>query len=202
MSITPDEAARDEWYSQLVDEISRDAIAEFQTERLRSYYINNPDVARNAVARYKEARGLLTTHPGAALVLFVTSAEVVLKSVLLKPVIHGLVHNEAVADLVADLAVTQTGLDRFKSLLAKIIETYGEIAFTDFRIEGHKKTLWEELAIIQKARNALVHRAEPVGDGDAALASEVATMVMGNWLPSVLHAFGLQLGKGGAIERV
>lgn len=158
MSITPEDAAQDEWYSQLVDEISRDAIGDFQTERLQWYYLTYRDVAKNAIDRYLEAKELQPTHPGVALVLSVTAAEVGLKSVLLKPVIHGLVHNNAVAALVADLAVTHSGLDRFKAILRKILEMYGEIDFGEFRIEGHSKTLWEELSQVQTARNALVHR--------------------------------------------
>lgn len=201
MSITPDEAARDEWYSNLVDEISRDAIAEFQIERLQSFYLEHPDIARNAIERYGEAKELFSSYPGAALVLFVTATEVALKVVLLKPVVHGLVHNDAVAALVADLAITHTGLDRFKSLLAKILETYGGIDFSAFRIESHNKTLWEELTQIQSARNALIHRAETASADDADLAQVVATMIFGNWLPSVLKGLGLKFDEGGAIRR-
>ena len=201
MSITPDEAAQEEWYSKLVDEISRDAIAEFQLERLQSYYLEHPDLARTAIERYREAKELFPTHPGAALVLFVTATEVALKVVLLKPVIHGLVHNDAVAELIAELAITHTGLDRFKLLLAKILETYGGIDFSAFRIEGHKKTLWEELTQTQSARNALVHRAEIASTDDANMAQEVATMIFGNWLPSVLHGLGLKFENHGVIRR-
>jgi hypothetical protein len=201
MSITPDEAAQEAWYEQLVDEISRDAISDFQAERLQSYYLTYRDVAKKAIDLYLEAQTLQAAHPGAALILFVTAAEVGLKSALLKPVIHGLVHNNAVAELVAELAITHTGFDRFKGILRKILELYAEIDFGRFRIEGHAKPLWEELSQVQRVRNALVHRAEPASEADAQLAGEVATAVLGNWIPSVLQGLGLTVTPDGTIQR-
>src|SRR5439155_23101215 len=108
---------------------------------------------------YREAESLVSVNTGAALVLFVTATEVALKAVLLKPVVSGLVHNDTVAELISDLAIQHNGLDRFKTLLAKILGTYGQIDFAEFRILGHDKTLWEELAKIQTSRNGLLHRA-------------------------------------------
>jgi len=203
MSYDANDSAQDEYYSQLLEEISKDAISGFQTDRLQSYYLSHRDIARDPTQRYWEAALLMTVNAGAALVLFVTATEVAIKAVLLRPVIAGLVHNEAVAELISDLAIQHNGLDRFKPILAKILAAYGQIDFTEFRIEGHDKTLWEELARIQNARNGLVHRAEPVSLEDANLAQSVAVMVLGNWLPSVLSGLGLGIGNhDGLVERV
>ena len=74
-----------------------------------------------------------------------------------------------------------------------------EIDFEAFTIEGHKKTMWEEVTLLQGARNAVVHRAELGTQEMAALAQEVATMIIGNYLASVLNGLGLQLLKGGSV---
>ena len=76
---TPDEIARDEWYSNLVDDISRQAVNEFTCDRLRSYYIAHASLAVDAFAMYDEALKALESSPSAALVLATTSIEVVLK---------------------------------------------------------------------------------------------------------------------------
>ncbi len=171
MSMSPDEATQEEWYSQLVDEISRDAIGDFQTERLQSYYLTYRDVAKNGIDRYLEAKALQPTHSTAALVPFTTAAEVGLKSVLLKPVIYGLVHNNAVAGLVAELVMGHMGYKRFEDILGKILKIYGEIELGQFRIEGHAKTLWKELSQLQDARNAVVHRGQPAKPEDVTVVS-------------------------------
>jgi hypothetical protein len=196
---TPEDISREEAYSELVDEISKQAIDEFTFDRLRSYYVSHRNVAVQVVAMYKEGKDLLDKSPSAALVLLTTAIEVALKVTLLKPVIYGLVHNESVADLVSDLAVKHNGFDRFKQLLAQVLAEYGEIDFDAFTIEGHKKTMWEEVTLLQGARNAVVHRAELASPEMALLAREVATMIIGNYLASVLSGLGLQLLKGGVI---
>lgn len=197
---TPEELARDQWYSELVDQISGEAIEQFTFERMRSYYASNRTIAVRVVDVFREAERLLPQSSSAAAVLFVTAIELGLKVTLLKPVIYGLVHNESVADLVSDLAVKHNGLDRFKPLLARLLAQYAEIDFHAFKIEGHSKTLWEEFTELQDSRNGMVHRGLPISADHAVLAKEVATMVIGNFLASTLDGLGLKLVKGGAIE--
>ena len=48
---TPDEIARDEWYSEVFSE----AVEEFTSERLRSYYLAHPSLAVPAFEMYSEA---------------------------------------------------------------------------------------------------------------------------------------------------
>ena len=147
----------------------------------------------------REAEKLEEASPTAALVLYTTSIELGLKVALLKPVVYGLVHNESVADLVSDLAVKQNGMDRFKPILASILAEYGEIDFNAFAIEGHKKTIWEEITHLQGVRNSIVHRGEAGSATDANLAKQVATMIFGHFFVSVLLGLGLRYVKGGRI---
>jgi len=197
---TPEDFAREEAYAGLVEEISQQAIDEFTSARLRSYYLAHPDIAVGAVALYREAKTLVSLSPSAALVLFVTSIEVGIKVALLKPVVYGLVHNESVAELVANLAVKHNGLDRFNTLLARLLREYGQIDFETFTIDGHSKSLWQEFTILQNARNGVLHRAELATPELASLAQDVAVMILGNYLNSVLRGLGMQLVKGGRIS--
>ena len=196
---TPDDIAREEWMSDLVDRISKEAVDQFTFERLRSYYRDNREVAVNAVTVFREAERLHEQSPTAALVLYTTAIELGLKVALLKPVIYGLVHNESIADLVSDLAVKHNGFDRFKPLLTSILAEYGEIDFTVFTIDGHKKTIWEEITLLQGRRSAVVHRGELPTAEDADLAKQVAIMIFGNFFVSILSGLGLTYVKGGHI---
>lgn len=199
---TPEDAAREQWYSELVNEVSEQAISEFTLDRLRSYYVANRSIAKNALALFKEAESLLPVSPSAALVLFTTAIEVGLKVTLLKPVVYGLVHNESVADLVSDLSIKHNGFDRFKPLLTHLLEQYGSIDFNVFTIDGHSKTIWEEITILQNVRNGVVHRAELASQLIAELSRDVAMILFGMFLPSVLEGLGLKFSKGGVIESV
>jgi len=197
---TPEDIARDQWYSDLVDQISKEAINQFTLDRMRSYYVNNRSLAVKLVAMFREAESLQVPSPTAATVLFTTAIELGLKIALLKPVIYGLVHNESAADLVSDLAVKHNGFDRFKPLLARVLAEYGDIDFNAFTIEGHKKTMWEEITLLQDARNGIVHRAEFASSETAELAKQVAAKIIGNYFVSILHRLDLEYTKGGVIE--
>lgn len=192
---TAEDIEREQGYLALVDEISAQAIEQFTLERMRSYYVSNRLLAVKVIKIYQEAKRLLPISPTASTVLFVTSIEVGIKVVLLKPVIYGLVHNNSVADLISDLAVKNNGLDRFRPLLGKLLAEYGDIDSDEFAIEGHKKSLWEEISIVQDIRNNIVHRGEVISAESADLAQQVAVMILGHYFPSVLRTLGLALVK-------
>jgi hypothetical protein len=161
--------------------------------------LKHPLLAKDVIALYFEARSLSESSPTAALLLYTTVIEVGLKTTLLKPVIYGLVHNEFVAELVSELVVKNNGLDRFQKILALIMREYSDIDVENFKLQGHSKTIWEEINIIQKARNAVAHRAELATPEIAVLAKEVAGSIITDFLQGVLTDFGLQLQKGGKI---
>ena len=89
---------------EMYDQISRDlypehkaqAISEFTAERLRSFYVANPQVIRPAIDAIQEGKRLATGgHSAAAIVFFVTAIKILLKANLLKPVVPGLVNTTA-----------------------------------------------------------------------------------------------------------
>lgn len=197
---TPEDAAREEWYTEIYDEISSEAIAEFTSDRLRSYYVKNPSLATNVMSIFREAKSLTDSSPTAALMLYTTAIEVALKSAVLKPVIYGLVHNESVADLVSDLVVKNNGIDRFKAILAVILREYVDIDINTHKISGHSKSIWEEIKIIQDVRNAVAHKGQPATREMAELAQQVAVSIIVEFLQGILTDFGLQLQASGDIN--
>lgn len=203
MSIDYYEAQQEEAYDRFIEELysehKEQAIDEFVAERLRSYYLANPNLAVPALRLHKEGTTVEETSPSTALICFASATELAIKSVLLKPVVFGLVHSEPLAELVADLAVKQVGIGRFRNLLLGVLEEYGGIDLSAFHIEGHSKTLWQEMREIQDIRNAIVHRGDFPDFAKTDLAKEVSTMIIGNFLVSVIDSLGLELVKGGNI---
>lgn len=86
------------------------AVAEFTADRLQSYYLHRPDMAGAAIRMMERAMRLQETCPSGAL-LFATSAiEITIKHLLVRPIVNGLVHTEAVADVVMALTPEQQAL--------------------------------------------------------------------------------------------
>lgn len=205
MSYTLEDAMRDEAYEAMSRELYPDhrdqAIEEFTSERLQSYYLKNPDVAVNAVDSYKEAQSLLEhRHYSACVVFAVTSIEQFLKAALLRPVVFGLIHMESLAAIIVDVAMDQNGgIDRYKKLLAGLFKDLLGIDVGAVRREPSQKPLFDEVKALQNQRNAVVHRGTKVAEEDARHALEVANSVFSHVFVHLLAALGLQIVKGGHI---
>jgi len=174
------EAAYDEFVESLAEELYEEhkgrAINEFVEERLKSYYLENADIAIGTIKFIKKSKEMLEVDPTSSLMYSSVATEVVLKSVLLKPVIFGLVHTESLAELVASMLVKQAGIDRFKKLVFEILENHIEFenGFAKYSREGSKLNLWEERQKIHDIRNRIMHQAVFCEKKDAELSYSVA----------------------------
>jgi hypothetical protein len=142
-----------------------------------------------------ESRVLLPEHPSAALVFGATAVEVGLKVVLLKPIVYGLVHDASAAGLITDLAVSQGG-DKYRDLLFHILSEFGGADFRNPGRAGSKKSLWEEIQIVQKQRNTVLHRAEIASKEEAEISVAVASVMLEELFPAVVAKLGLHLHDG------
>ena len=196
MSTTPDEAAYDEYMAELYEEHKKEAIEEFTYERLQSYYVNNKLMAQPAFLALSEARSLIESNKSAALIFSSIAMEVGLKTTLLKPIVHGLVHTESVAALITDLTISHNGMDRYRKLLFQILRDHGGINLSNFKRTGSNKTLWEEINIVQKKRNLIMHRAVKAEAEHADLALTVASEILESIFPEIIAKMGLHLHDG------
>jgi hypothetical protein len=195
------DAAYDQLYEELgpqwAEEHSlfpyEDAIKEFTAERLQSYYVANPNLAGPAHDSLLYAQSLVPSYPKAALVFAATAMELAIKTVLLKPIVFGLVHTEGLAVFITDLATQHTGMERFQTLLTEILTQFGGVDLKTYKRPDSAKTLWQEIGEVQKARNAVIHRGETVGDANADLAIAVAGALLGDIFPKVLATLHLHL---------
>lgn len=204
MSYSPEDAAWDEAYEsmsrELYPEHKEQAIAEFTSECLRSYYVVHPEVIVPAARAFKEAKALhANDHHSAALVFAASATELFLKSSLLRPVVYGLVHNESLAELVVAAALSQTGFMRYEKLLAKLFFELTGVELTKLRRQLSAKPLLREAADIQELRNTVIHLGQAVTLEEAQHGIDVSTEVFNQVLAAVLSNLGLSLEKGGRL---
>lgn len=178
---------------ELFEEHYEEAIRQFTSERLQSYYLAHPNLAIPARQMLVYAHLLRPKFPQAALVFAVTAIELTLKTILLKPIIFGLVHTEDLASFIADMTIKQSGLDRFHTLLTEILAHLGNVELQKVKRLDSTKTLWEEFVEVQKSRNALVHGGQKCNDGLADLAISIAVTLLNEIFPQVLAKLGLTL---------
>lgn len=169
MSYDPQDEARDAMYEAIGREIYTEhkaqAIVEFTSERLQSYYVENPNVMRPAVDAIQEGRRLQKDgHSSAAVIFFVTAIELLLKAALLKPVVHGLIHSNELADVIVQHTLGQSGFDRYTKLLAKLFNEIVAIDISAISRVDVSVPLMAECTAQQVLRNKIIHQgalAEP-----------------------------------------
>jgi hypothetical protein len=223
MSITPHEAAEEAAYEALVDQLYDEhreqafrefiadealmeeiyekhrerAIEEFTVERLTSFYEANPLVAQPPCGALAESKMLLAEgHTTGAQVFAAVAIEVGLKSVLLKPVVHGLICGESTAEIISDLALRHTRFDFLHRLLAKILQEHGGVDLETYIRPGAAKKLLCEISEVQKCRDRLLHRAETASPVQAKQAIAVAEAILEQLFPTVMKKLGLHLHEG------
>lgn len=177
---------------ELFDEHYHEAVQQFTDERLKSYYLKNPALARPAIEMFDEAVELKQGHPKAAFLFFMIATEITVNQLLVRPIVNGLVHNEAVADIVVKLT-PYTGSENFKDLFFDILSKLVGIDMTKYRRDGSKLSLWNEWRGLQKERNILVHSgAKPSAEG-LKLVEDVALELLNVLYPMVLGKLGLKV---------
>jgi hypothetical protein len=169
------------------------AIEEFVSARLQSFYVENPEVIGPPIDALSKARRLSGTGDyAAALVFAVIGIEVGLKLGFIKAIVYGSVHNETAAGIIADTAASHSGFDRLRGLLFQIISEVG-VDLSTYKRGASSKILWEEVIDLQKQRNAIVHRAQDASAEQAELAIAVASALLEDVFPALLTNIGLHL---------
>jgi HEPN domain-containing protein len=198
MSYDERDAALDEMYER----ISEQAISEFTSDRLRSYYLSNPMVMRPAVDALQEAQKLKANgHHTAAVVFCSTAIELFLKATVLQPVVHGLVHSSGLADVIVKYAVGQTGFDRYRDLLSRLFNELASIELPKVARDGTKHALIDECRTVQELRNDIIHKGASCEPDAAEKSIDIVVAVYQKIVCPMLGALGLIVGHKGRIER-
>lgn len=207
MSMTPSDAAWEEFYDKMSEELYPEhkdqAIDEFTTDRLQSFYLKNPKVMRPAVEAIREGKELQAgEHYSAALIFFVSAIEILFKTTLLKPVIYGLIHNEELAEVVVKNFLNQSGFARYENLMSKIFQGLSNVNLSVVKRESSDKTLMIECKDFQNVRNGIIHQGLKIGSEDAELSRLVAVAVFDLIVQPVLSSMDLQVVEHGEIVRI
>ncbi|WP_029046590.1 hypothetical protein [Cupriavidus sp. amp6] len=206
MSYDATDAAMDEMYDRIAEELypehKQQALNEFTTERLCSYYLSNPMVMQPAVESLQEALKLRGNgHAAAAVVYCATTIELFLKATVLQPVVHGLIHSPALADVIVKYAVGQTGFDRYRALLSRLFEELAGIELAQVAREGVKDALINESRKVQELRNEIIHKGIRCEAAATDHAIDVAAAVYHQIVMPMLCSLGLTVGEKGRIGR-
>lgn len=186
MGMTYEDAWQEEAYDQMVNQIleeNRDEIVdEYLTEKAASYYLNNPDMDHRALEALERARCLLEKdEPEASLVFSWSATELALRDVLMRPIVSGMLPDDTVGPLVAELVLRNRG---FEKVLLEILKEYG-IDLKKVPDEADTKSIWQHIQAVRDARNGLLHQGKPIQDHLPAISIRLAEIVLKKLHPAL-----------------
>lgn len=203
MSYTEEDARWDEFWDQMSKEVypehKEQAIEEFTTARLQSYYLKNPDILAPGIRMYLEAIELQENHPSASYVFATSAIELFLKSALLKPVVYGLVHNESLAKIIVETALGSPGFERYKKLLSGLFSELIGLDINKVISIGSDTFILQEASEVQAKRNKIIHQGIVVDNDEAKFAIGVAYGVLHRIINPMLLGIGLWMDKKGTV---
>jgi len=182
-----------EWADEHRAELNDQAIQAFKSERLQSYYLAHPDIARAPLTMMVKMEALLSVDRPAALVFAVSAIEITIKHVLVKPILSGLVHDEAVADLLMDLVPRDVRSKPFRQITFGTLKKVVGVDLVDYRRKGATKTLWEEYTQLLEERNRFIHSGALPSSETLAIFDLVAIEFLKTLFPKTLETLGLHV---------
>ena len=185
----------DDWWDHAREEYEMEmatrAIEDFQAERLQSFYKEHLDLALKPIKLWKESGSVLEQSPNAALVLATASIEVGLKSIIVQPIISGLVHEESLASFVTEVFIKGAKQDGVLKIVRQVLMKYASKDLQQITLPDHKKPYWTELGEAQELRNRVVHRAEACSKEDAERVIELADHLWNVIFVELIKSLGL-----------
>lgn len=187
MSMSEDEID----FMEAEEEFCNEVINNFTEECLLSYYIENSAMLKPLYETLNEAEEILDKSPSASLILSCAVIETSIRDGILRPIVYGCIHQELAAEIIMETTLKQTGVDKLKKLLYKLLKNIADIDIDNFKIEESGKNLWEERCTAQKIRNKISHGARRCNSKDAKLSLSVAHCVLTKLIPKVLDSLKL-----------
>lgn len=205
MSNTQEENDREDAEQAFLDAnypyFKEQALTEHVTERLKSYFLENPEIAKPATAMRKKAEKLFEDrHYEAAYVFAVASIEIYLRTSLLKPLVHGLVHSKTISEAITKSALHQQGLAAHHSLLESVFEHVTGVQLRSITPANNSKSLLSEIESLQKFRNKIIHTGALVTCDEAENAIHIAQTAVVKILLVVLNKIGVLVVKGRFVD--
>lgn len=142
-----------------------EGIREQSEERARRYLSEHGDAVWGRVEPLLgEAEALLPDHPGASLTVCLTAAELIIRFLLLRPLLGGLIFDDRLAERLAREA--STGRTRRDHEILPMVNEAWQLSLDRLKIENGT-LVWPRLEDLWRLRDYFVHRGDGVSEADA-----------------------------------
>lgn len=202
-----DDHYRDSAYLELEAKISAQAIEEKKIELVQSYYLQNYDMLESPRELLKEANHILLDSPTSAFVIAYAVCEVVIRALILKPLIHGLVIREDFADLIVKKSMNSTRGSEVWTFSNELLKASIGVDLTKFSYRPYPEEAEGEIDFcdvlnkLSVRRNDVMHKAEKVEESDAQHLIYVAYALVEAVIPAILDRINLGIHNGKIIYR-
>lgn len=206
MTYDEHDALMDAGWESMSEEMYEDhfyqAVEDFTYDRLISYYKDNPELMRRINNRIEEAQNLLSVNPSASFIFSVSAIELCIKNAIVRPLVHGFIHNESAAELIVKMVFEIRVFLKFQEFTLNLLKNCLELDLHAAKKEDSSEILWKEIENAQIKRNLVLHRGEYVQLDEAKNVLLIVEYLVIDVFSLILKKIGLGLNKDGIIGNI
>lgn len=177
------------------------SVAEIANENVRGYLGTYGDAVEERVKQcISEAKNLFeATFWGPSLTLSVTSIEIIIRFMILRPLVQGAFLSEEWAEILSKrIATGRSSEDR--ELLPSILRQW-KIDITIIKTKSNEP-LWENIKKLINTRNDFVHSGEEITEQEARKGLEAADSLVTEIIVPIADRFGFSLSETGKWHKI
>lgn len=102
----------------------KDISDQYSRDRVRDYYLDSPLPIDNLMSVIEATRRVKGIEPMSLLALSVTGIEIIIKNLMIRPIVVGMLHDQSIADIVAGQLLKPSAIDRFIPLFQYVLNEH------------------------------------------------------------------------------
>jgi hypothetical protein len=175
------------------EELKELGIKEKSEENIKSYYFTYGESAQRRInSCLKIADGLHNSgFYGSAVALFSTSAEIIIRYLVLRPLIQGAILSDEWAEILIDRITNGRSVED-RCLLPSVLKKF-DIDITKIKL-SNGYDFWKNFKIvITEKRNRFVHMGEELNKADSEIASELSERLISDVVYPIIEKYSFKI---------
>lgn len=184
---------------EYLEEIKRKAIDGKPRETIREYYLYSKTLFSSTTVTLQNAKSHLAFNPTSTIIYAAIAQELMLKELLFKPIIFGVVNNEDAADIVIHYIFHNKSPFNI-SKINDLVWEFTRLNFHGYKRKNSKQAIWQEMDNLSKMRNKAMHQGVQFTKAEAKFNLKLVHDCFDLITTEGLSKLGLVLNKG-VVER-
>jgi hypothetical protein len=190
MSVTWQEAEYEQGMERLYEEFKKQYEDEVIFDKIQMFYKNNPEIVKEPYQNLNESNKLFADkYYTASFLHSIIAMEVVIKTLVFKPILYSLSFDKRASDLLYDVTLKNKSIKYIPKEYYDILKDLTKKDFKEIKRKNSKIKLWDEIINLQNLRNEIIHQGKIIEKDDAERALNITVYIFDEVIQKILSTF-------------